>query len=152
MSEIDELRKKMEQITLEMIKLLKSRTEVAQKIGNIKSELGITVTDEGRETKLREKIISECKTLDLDESIATRFINFLLNESVNVQRKDSQTHLTIILKSKPISDFFDRISFLKIPFFSFISEILSNINIGGRGSFAFPGPKSLPFPHSINSS
>ena len=36
----------MEQITLEMIKLLKSRTEVAQKIGNIKSELGITVTDD----------------------------------------------------------------------------------------------------------
>ena len=100
MSEIDELRKKMEQITLEMIKLLKSRTEVAQKIGNIKSELGITVTDEGRETKLREKIISECKTLDLDESIATRFLNFLLNESVNVQSKDSQTHLTIFLKAK----------------------------------------------------
>ena len=54
----------MEQITLEMIKLLKSRTEVAQKIGNIKSELGITVTDEGRETKLREKIISESKKRD----------------------------------------------------------------------------------------
>ena len=64
MPEIDELRKKMEQITLEMIKLLKSRTEVAQKIGNIKSELGITVTDEGRETKLREKIISESKKRD----------------------------------------------------------------------------------------
>ena len=100
MPEIDELRKKMEVITLDMIKLLKSRTDVAQKIGNIKNELGITVTDEVRESELREKIISECKKLDLDESIATRFLNFLLNESVNVQTKNSQTHLTIFLKAK----------------------------------------------------
>ena len=104
MPEIDELRKKMEVITLEMIKLLKSRTDVAQKIGNIKNELGITVTDEVRETKLREKIISVCKELDLDESIATRFLNFLLNESVNVQSKNSQTHLTIFLKAKEMEE------------------------------------------------
>ena len=100
MPEIDELRKKMEQITLEMIKLLKLRTDIAEEIGNVKNELGITVTDEVRENKLREKIIMQCKTLDLDESIATRFLNFLLNESVNVQSKNSQTHLTIFLKAK----------------------------------------------------
>ena len=100
MSEIDELRKKMETITLEMIKLLEARTDIAEKIGKIKNDLGISVTDESREVELREKIIAECKTLKLDEKIGTRFLNFLLNESVKVQSKDSQTHLTIFLKAK----------------------------------------------------
>ena len=49
MSEIDELRKKMETITLEMIKLLEARTDIAEKIGKIKNDLGISVTDESRE-------------------------------------------------------------------------------------------------------
>ena len=102
MSEIDELRKKMEVITLKMITLLKSRTDIAEEIGNIKNNLGISVTDETREVELREKIIAECKILNLDEKIATKFLNFLLNESVKVQSKDSQTHLTIFLKAKEL--------------------------------------------------
>ena len=59
MPEIDELRKKMETITLEMINLLKLRTDVAKEIGGIKKDLGITVTNETRESELREKIIAE---------------------------------------------------------------------------------------------
>ena len=58
MPEIDELRKKMEAITLEMITLLKSRTDIAKEIGSIKNNLGINVTDETREIELREKIIA----------------------------------------------------------------------------------------------
>ena len=100
MPEIDELRKKMETITLEMINLLKLRTDVAKEIGDIKNDLGITVTNETRESELRKKIIAECNTLNLDESIGTKFLNFLLNESVKVQSKNPQTHLTIFLKAK----------------------------------------------------
>ena len=33
-----------------------------------------------------------------------------------------------------------------------ISVILSNINIGGKGNFAFPSPNSSPLPQEINSS
>ena len=54
-----------------MINLLKLRTDVAKEIGDIKNELGITVTNETRESELREKIIAECNTLNLDESIGT---------------------------------------------------------------------------------
>tara|TARA_B100000029_G_scaffold96821_1_gene87024 strand:- start:2299 stop:3663 length:1365 start_codon:yes stop_codon:yes gene_type:complete len=100
MAEIDDLREKMEKITVEMIKLLKQRTDVAKEIGDIKNNLGKNVTDESRESELREKIIDECKNLDLDESIGTKFLNFLINESVKVQSRDSQTHLTIFLKAK----------------------------------------------------
>jgi aspartate aminotransferase len=102
MSEINELRSKMDEITIEMIKMLKVRTEIAKEIGEIKKNIGKVVTDETREDNLRIKIISLCKDLDFDEAIATKFLNFLLNESVKVQSNNKQTHLSIFLKAKSL--------------------------------------------------
>jgi aspartate aminotransferase len=102
MSDINELRSKMDEITIEMIKMLKTRTEVAKEIGEIKKNSGKVITDESREDNLRIKIISLCKELDFDETIATKFLNFLLNESVKVQSTNKQTHLSIFLKAKSL--------------------------------------------------
>ena len=38
----------------------------------------------------------------LEETIATKFFNFLLNESVKVQSTNKQTHLSIFLKAKSL--------------------------------------------------
>ena len=57
MSDIEEHRKKIEEITLEMIKLLKTRTDIAKQIGDAKASLGMTVTDEESVTK------SSCKSM-----------------------------------------------------------------------------------------
>jgi aspartate aminotransferase len=40
--------------------------------------------------------------LNFDETIATKFLNFLLNESVKVQSSDKETHLSIFLKAKSL--------------------------------------------------
>jgi aspartate aminotransferase len=92
----------MEEVTLEMMKLLKTRTEIAKEIGEVKKNIGKGVTDELREGNLRDKVISLCKNLELDEAIATKFLNFLLNESVKVQSNNKQTHLSIFLKAKSL--------------------------------------------------
>jgi len=102
MSDINELRSKMDEITIEMIKMLKTRTEISKEIGEIKKNTGKVVTDELREDNLRIKIISLCKELNFDEAIATKFLNFLLNESVKVQSSNKQTHLSIFLKAKSL--------------------------------------------------
>jgi aspartate aminotransferase len=102
MSEINELRSKMDEITIEMIRMLKTRTQIAKEIGEIKKNTGKVVTDESREDNLRIKIISLCKELNFDETIATKFLNFLLNESVKVQSSNMQTHLSIFLKAKSL--------------------------------------------------
>jgi aspartate aminotransferase len=102
MSDINELRNKMDEVTLEMIKLLKTRTEIAREIGEIKKNMGKGVTDELREDNLREKVIALCKNIGLDETIATKYLNFLLNESVKVQSMNKQTHLSIFLKAKSL--------------------------------------------------
>ena len=100
MAEINELRSEMDEITIEMIKMLKTRTDIAKKIGEIKKNIGKGVTDESREENLRTKIISLCNELNFDETIATKFLNFLLNESIKVQSGNKQTHLSIFLKAK----------------------------------------------------
>jgi len=102
MSEIDNLRDKMDEITLEMIKLLKKRTVIAKEIGTIKKDLGMNVTDEKREESLRSKVGALCSEIGIDEAIGIRFLNFLLNESIKVQTTSKQTHLSIFLKAKSL--------------------------------------------------
>jgi len=102
MSDINDLRNKMEEVTLQMIELLKTRTDIARKIGEVKKNIGKGVTDELREDNLRRKVITLCKNIGLDETIATKFLNFLLNESVKIQSSDKQTHLSIFLKAKSL--------------------------------------------------
>jgi len=104
MSDIEEHRKKIEEITLEMIKLLKTRTDIAKQIGDAKASLGMTVTDEEREDALRNQVTKLCKEIDLDQSTALKFLNFLFNESVKVQSDNKQTHLSMFLKAKALEE------------------------------------------------
>ena len=104
MSDIEEHRKKIEEITLEMIKLLKTRTDIAKQIGDAKTSLGMTVTDEEREDALRNQVTKLCKEIDLDQSTALKFLNFLFNESVKVQSDNKQTHLSVFLKAKELEE------------------------------------------------
>ena len=104
MSDLDELRNKMDEITFDMIKLLKNRMEIAKEIGSIKNEKGLSVTDESREEILRTKVLSLCEKIGIEEGTGAKFLNFLLNESVKAQSTNKQTHLSIFLKAKSLEE------------------------------------------------
>jgi aspartate aminotransferase len=64
----------------------------------------MTVTDEEREDALRKQVTKLCKEIDLDQSTALKFLNFLFNESVKVQSDNKETHLSIFLKAKALEE------------------------------------------------
>jgi len=127
MSDKEEHRKKIEEISLEMIKLLKTRTDIAKQIGDAKASLGMTVTDEEREDALRKQVTKLCKEIDLDQSTALKFLNLLLNESVKVQSDGKQTHLSVFLKAKALEEEGKKIIHLEVgePDFKPPKEVIS---------------------------
>jgi len=143
MSDIEEHRKKIEEITLEMIKLLKTRTDIAKQIGDAKANLGMTVTDEEREDALRSQVTKLCKEIDLDQSTALKFLNLLLNESVKVQSDNKQTHLSVFLKAKALEEEGKKIIHLEVgePDFKPPKEVktaLAEVYDEGYGKYGSP--------------
>lgn len=114
MSDINDLRDKMDQITLDLTRLLKERADIAGEIGRAKSTIGKGVTDEARESALRSKVVALAAEIGLDESVAAKFLNFLLNESVKIQSKNRQTHLSIFLEAKKMERLGKRIIHMEV--------------------------------------
>ena len=56
MTELEELRKKIEEITIDMLSLLKKRNDIAQEIGKIKNQEVMSVSNESRENELRDVV------------------------------------------------------------------------------------------------
>lgn len=104
MSDINQLRNKMDEITIQMVKMLHTRTEIAKEIGELKRSMGRVITDETREENLRKKVISLSNNLGLDESLTSKFLNFLLNESIKVQSSENKSHLAIFRKAKSLEE------------------------------------------------
>ncbi len=102
MTDIDQLRNKIDDVTLQMLRLLKQRTDIASQIGNLKRNSGIGVFDEIREEQLRSEVSLLCREIGLEEDLGKKFLNFLLNESIKVQTDGRQTHLTIFAKAKSL--------------------------------------------------
>ena len=75
MTELEELRNKIEEITVQMLSLLKTRTEIVQEIGKIKNEQGMSVSNESREDELRELIKNKCQEIGFEENTALKFLN-----------------------------------------------------------------------------
>jgi aspartate aminotransferase len=100
MSDISNLRDRIDKITFDILKLIKERNDTAKEIGNLKNNLGIGITDEERENQLRARVLMLCKEIGLDEKTAMTMLNFLLNESIKIQSSNKQTHLSVFLKAK----------------------------------------------------
>ena len=96
-----------------------------------------------RPTKQRLKI---CEVLFNKE----KTFHFTINDLAKIISEQLNEKISLATVYNTVHAFKD--PFLKAPLVSLISVILSNMSIGGRGNFAFPGPKRPPLPQFIRSS
>jgi aspartate aminotransferase len=80
--------------------------ELAQKVGEIKTRLGMDVTDDQVESEIKKSILGLAHQIGLDPSYSSRLLNLLLIESVGLQRKqktvEQSSHMDILLKARKI--------------------------------------------------
>ena len=81
--------------------------ELAQKIGEIKTKLGMDVTDDRVESEIRKSVLGLAHQIGLEPSYSSRLLNLLLIESVGLQRKQKtveqpSSHLDILMRARQI--------------------------------------------------
>ncbi|HEX2472302.1 MAG TPA: aminotransferase class I/II-fold pyridoxal phosphate-dependent enzyme [Nitrososphaera sp.] len=107
--ELDILRDKVRGVTTEIMRIVQQRIELARKIGEVKSKLGIDIKDEKVEHEIRMRVMLLAKEIGMSTEFALQLLNILLAESERVQVQKSsqkavekQTHLGIFSKAKQL--------------------------------------------------
>jgi aspartate aminotransferase len=107
--ELDILRDKVRGVTTEIMRVVQQRIELARKIGEVKSKLGIDIKDEKVEHEIRMRVMLLAKEIGMSNEFALQLLNILLAESERVQVQKSsqkavekQTHLGIFSKAKQL--------------------------------------------------
>ncbi len=82
---IGPLRDRIDEVTLEMVGLLKERADIAARIGEAKRDAGIAIPDARREETLRRRVDAECMRIGADARAGGRLLDLLFSESVRIQ-------------------------------------------------------------------
>ncbi len=83
---LENLRKEIEVINSQVLKLLAKRNKVAMLIGEHKKKEGIPVTDEAREKEVFANIKVQSEALGLDSEFTKELFKLIVKESKRVQR------------------------------------------------------------------
>jgi len=107
--ELDILRDKVRGVTIEIMRAVQKRLELARSIGEVKSRLGIDVKDEKVENEIRRNVMLLAEDIGMSTEFALQLLNVLLAESEHVQVQKStqkpvekQTHLSIFSKARQL--------------------------------------------------
>ena len=107
--ELDILRDKVRAVTTEIMRVVQQRIELARKIGEVKSRLGIDIKDEKVENDIRMRVMSLAEEIGMSTEFALQLLNVLLVESEHVQAQKSeqktvekQTHLSIFSRARQL--------------------------------------------------
>ncbi|RLI37341.1 hypothetical protein DRO55_01560 [Candidatus Bathyarchaeota archaeon] len=86
-SELEDLRRRVEGVTLEILRLCAERLKLVRRIGEVKRELGIPVEVREVEERLKHTILEGCKAYNLNEAFGLKLLELLLEESKGMQRR-----------------------------------------------------------------
>src|SRR5699024_4895336 len=100
LSKLEELRSKIEEKTLEMLKLLNERGEIAQEIGKLKEMQGVKRFDPVQERRLLD-LLAEHNTGPFETSTVQHIFKQIFKASLGLQEDDNRKALLVSRKKKP---------------------------------------------------
>ncbi len=86
--ELKELRKEIDELNKELLKILSTRGEIVKKIGQIKSKKGISLVDSDREDEILKEIKKQNKGPYSSAQIGKIFQE-IFKQSVELQKEDT---------------------------------------------------------------
>ena len=108
-SELQDLRDEVAENTLDIVKLVAVRMDLARKIGQVKTRESLPIDNERVEDALLEDVLAECGRLGLDKQVGAKILSTLLAESKKVQRaqgasqpKQLITPMVMMAKAKEV--------------------------------------------------
>ena len=88
MDELENLRLKITEVTMEILKLVKKRLELARQIGRIKAWRGLPIKDKNAENKLLSRVLKTCEDLKIPPELGEELTRLLIKYSVKIQEHD----------------------------------------------------------------
>ncbi|MCK4670740.1 MAG: chorismate mutase [Nanoarchaeota archaeon] len=85
MKNLNNLRKQIEIIDIDIIRLLKKRFLIAKKIGKIKIDTNGTIKDKEREKQIIKRLIDKNK--NINKEFICRLYKIIFKYSINLQKK-----------------------------------------------------------------
>jgi len=86
-TKLDAIRKRIDEIDEELIKLMAERTNFAKDIAMLKKSLNMPINDSEREKEVYEKTRRLCNKYNLNESIGVKIIKILVKHNKDIQSK-----------------------------------------------------------------
>jgi chorismate mutase len=85
LEKLSKLRTRILELDREAMRIIGKRMKIAAKIGEIKREIGLPLTNSRIEANVRRNILDAGRNAGLSEAFATRIFNLLVKESICVQ-------------------------------------------------------------------
>lgn len=87
MKTLDELRKEIDEIDQEILKILVRRVDIVKQIGELKNEQNMPIVDEERKEKVLQSITERAKLFHLSEDFVKKLFQEIHDHAVELQKK-----------------------------------------------------------------
>ncbi len=91
-SNLVELRKEIQEITLEIAHLAWRRLLLSKEIGKIKNKQGLPIENLKVEERLKQLVLKTCEKYDFDESFLIELVDLLTSQAKRIQLNDSSNN------------------------------------------------------------
>ncbi|MCQ6253713.1 chorismate mutase [Methanocaldococcus sp.] len=84
---LSEIRKRIDEIDNQILKLIAERNSLAKEVAKVKKELGIPINDPDREKYIYNRIRKLCKEHNVNEDVGIKIFQILIEHNKYLQKK-----------------------------------------------------------------